>query len=174
MKPRFYLFLARYAFPSLVLWDVLVILMFLWDAPSISGWSVVWLFLLYAILCILLPCAASYLWLRRHHEKCFHLGTMKKQCYLHLEKYSSIGRLLLTGGLFLLPYPTKTALLLPLALLLSLYLSHSCTKWWSNRYFTWNQKMHFITLFTFRETPGKQADRHKKSHPAPWQGSLLE
>ena len=112
MKPRFYLFLARYAFPSLVLWDVLVILMFLWDAPSISGWSVVWLFLLYAILCILLPCAASYLWLRRHHEKCFHLGTMKKQCYLHLEKYSSIGRLLLTGGLFLLPYPTKTALFL--------------------------------------------------------------
>ena len=122
MKPRFYLFLARYAFPSLVLWDVLVILMFLWNVPSISGWSVVWLFLLYAILCILLPCAASYLWLRRHHEKCFHLGTMKKQCYLHLEKYSSIGRLLLTGGLFLLPYPTKTALLLPLALLLSLYL----------------------------------------------------
>ena len=117
MKPRFYLFLARYAFPSLVLWDVLVILMFLWNVPNISGWSVVWLFLLYAILCILLPCAASYLWLRRHHEKCFHLGTMKKQCYLHLEKYSSIGRLLLTGGLFLLPYPTKTALLLPLALL---------------------------------------------------------
>ena len=137
LNPRLYAFLVRKALPSLLFWDVIAILMFVFDAQSMAGWDIILLYILYAAFCILLPYVISCFWQYLHKGKGFHLKIMTTNFYVFWVKALYAGRILLAVGLLLFNYSMKITILLPVVLLFSLWLSCGIVKWWKINYFKW-------------------------------------
>ena len=135
LNPRLYAFLVRKALPSLLFWDVIVILMFVFDFQSMAGWDIILLYILYAAFCILLPYVISCFWQYLHKGKGFHLKIMTTNFYVFWVKALYAGRILLAVGLLLFNYSMKITILLPVVLLFSLWLSCGMVKWWKINYF---------------------------------------